>query len=208
MTKVKICGITNLKDAQTAVRYGADAIGFVFTESPRQISPEKAREISENLPGNLIQIGVFVNPSCEELSQVDWLTGIQLHGTESPDFLGKVANHLKIKAFRVKQEEDLKVLSEYQEAADAFLLDSAIPGILGGTGKSFDWSLAMLAKKYRKPIFLAGGLNPQNVSQAISQIKPDWVDVSSGVEEIPGKKNIQKVEEFIKNVIQADVSAG
>jgi len=206
MTRVKMCGITNLRDALSAVELGADALGFVFAESPREISIKKAERIIERLPPLITTVGVFVN----EMPKVVIETAIkcsldvlQFHGEELPGyffnfFLGKI-----IKAFRIKDKSSLRRLPQYK-MVDAYLLDAYLPGKRGGSGKTFNWDLALEAKKYKQPIILSGGLTPQNVREAILKVKPYAVDVSSGVEKEPGKKDYRKMKKFIKAVL--DVS--
>ncbi|MFQ6043705.1 MAG: phosphoribosylanthranilate isomerase [Candidatus Poribacteria bacterium] len=197
MTKVKICGITNLDDAIAAVEFGADALGFVFVpNTPRYIEPAKAAEIIARLPPFLTTVGLFVNDSTERIKQVAdqcKLNVIQLHGQESPDFCLRF-NRKVIKAFRVKDRESLTALPEY--TVSAYLLDTYVKGAMGGTGVTFDWRFASDAKKYGL-VILAGGLNPENVARAIQQARPYGVDVSSGIEAEPGKKDHNKLKDFI-----------
>lgn len=203
MTKIKICGVTNLEDALAVAELGADAIGFMFAESPRRIEPEAAREIARWLPEGLLTIGVFVDAPVEQVAALDWLSAAQLHGKEPPEYLQLLPQSRKIKAFRVKGAAVLESLALYA-SADAFLLDAYVKGIPGGTGQRFNWELAVEAKRFGKPIILAGGLEPGNVAEAIERVAPDWLDVSSGVEAVPGRKDHSKVEEFIRNVREAD----
>lgn len=197
MTKVKICGITNLDDALAAVEFGADAIGFGFVpNTPRYIESAKAAEIIARLPPFVTTVGLFVNDSQEHIKQIAnqcKLNVLQLHGQESPDFCLQF-NRKVIKAFRVKDQESLTVLPKY--TVSAYLLDTYVKGTMGGTGVTFDWRLALDAKKYG-PVILAGGLNPENVAKAIQQVRPYGVDVSSGVEAEPGKKDHGKIKDFI-----------
>lgn len=198
-TRVKICGITNLADAQVAVEAGADALGFNFYEkSPRLISMKDAAEISRALPLFTLRVGVFVNPS-EELVQCAigecGLSLLQFHGDEPPDFCMQFGL-MSMKAFRVRDAGSLKELPNYR--TDAWLLDAYSPEALGGTGEKFNWDLAVEAQKFGKPVFLAGGLTPENIAGAIGQVKPFGVDVSSGVESAPGKKDHAKIRAFIK----------
>jgi phosphoribosylanthranilate isomerase len=198
MTKVKICGITNLDDALAAVEFGADAIGFVFVpNTPRYIEPAKASEIIARLPPFVTTVGLFVNDSQERINQISdqcKLNVLQLHGQESPDFCLRF-NRKVIKAFRIKDKASLTDLPQY--TASAYLLDTYVKGAMGGTGVIFDWRLASEAKKYGL-VILAGGLNPENVAKAIQQVYPYGVDVSSGVEAKPGKKDHNKMKDFIK----------
>ncbi len=169
MTKIKICGVTNLEDALAVAELGADAIGFMFAESPRRIEPEAAREIARWLPEGLLTIGVFVDAPVEQVAALDWLSAAQLHGKEPPEYLQLLPQSRKIKAFRVKGAAVLESLALYA-SADAFLLDAYVKGIPGGTGQRFNWELAVEAKRFGKPIILAGGLEPGNVAEAIERV--------------------------------------
>ena len=206
MTRVKVCGITNLEDAWTAIEAGTDALGFVFVpNTPRYIEPDDANAIMRQIPPLVTTIGLFVNAGGTQIRDVAKkcrLDAIQLHGNESPELCHSL-NLRIIKAFRIKESEPLNILSKFQ--VDAYLLDTYVKGKLGGTGKTFDWNLAYHAKKYGQ-IILAGGLNPSNVSTAINQVKPYAVDVSSGVEAEPGRKDPQKVRDFIRTVRETDLS--
>jgi phosphoribosylanthranilate isomerase len=194
---VKICGITSLEDAVHAARSGADAIGFVFyEESPRFISHHRAAEISKRLPEHISKIGVFVNADRKFIhdivSHVN-LSAVQLYGHEGPDDLVSYEISV-IKAFRVNDDFDVEVMRNY--IVDAFLLDAHKEGKYGGTGRAFDWNIALKAKEYGK-IILSGGLTPENVEEAVRFVRPYGVDVSRGVEGSPGKKDPAKVREFI-----------
>lgn len=198
-TRVKICGITRLADAQVAVEAGADALGFNFYEnSPRFIPTATAAEISRALPPFTLRVGVFVNPSGELVRRAMGECGLnllQFHGDEPPEFCTQFGL-MNMKAFRLRDAGSLKALPEYQ--TDAWLLDAYAADLRGGTGEKFNWNLAVEAQKLGKPIFLAGGLTPENVAAAIRQVKPFGVDVASGVESSPGTKNHAKVRKFIK----------
>jgi phosphoribosylanthranilate isomerase len=200
-TRVKICGITNLADAQAAVEAGADALGFNFFEkSPRFVSLKTAAEISKQLPPFIIRVGVFVNaPEDFVLKAIDecGLTMLQFHGDEPPEFCTQFGL-MSMKAFRIRDEKSLEELPKYQ--TDAYLLDAFSSTMLGGTGEKFNWELAVEAQKFGKPIFLAGGLTPENVAEAVRKVRPFGVDVSSGVEISPGKKEPEKVRAFIRSV--------
>jgi phosphoribosylanthranilate isomerase len=194
---VKICGITNAEDALHAVRCGADAVGFIFhEESPRFISHPKAAEIVQRLPDHVSKIGVFVHADRkfihDVISRVS-LSAVQLYGSEGPDDLVNYETSV-IKAFRVAPDFDVEVMRNY--IVDAFLLDTYKGGSFGGTGRTFDWNLALKAKEYGR-IILSGGLTPENVEEAVRFVQPYGVDVSSGVEREPGKKDPAKVREFI-----------
>ena len=204
--RVKICGITNVADAQVAVEAGADALGFVFYDrSPRVITTAAAAGISRAIPPFTLRVGVFANPSEELVRRAIGECGLgllQFHGDEPPEFCGQFGL-MNMKAFRVRDAESLNDLSKYQ--TDAWLLDAYSPDALGGTGEKFNWNLAVEAQKIGKPIFLAGGLTAENVADAIRQVRPFGVDVSSGVEGSPGKKDHAKVRTFINHAKRAPV---
>lgn len=199
--KVKICGITSVEDALAAAEAGADAIGLMFYEkSPRCVSLEQAEMISHQLPPYILRVGVFVNPEPGLVGSAMahcGLTMLQFHGDESNDFCGQFGL-MSMKAFRVKDETTLEQLANYTTAA--FLLDSYVAGKQGGTGEKFNWDLAVEAKKFGRPIFLSGGLTPENVAGAVQKVAPFGVDVSSGVEAAPGKKDHKKIRDFVAAV--------
>jgi phosphoribosylanthranilate isomerase len=197
-TRVKICGITNLADAQAAVEAGADALGFNFYEkSPRFVSLKTASEISRQLPSFVMRVGVFVNAPADfvlrAISECH-LTLLQFHGDEPPEYCTQFGL-MSMKAFRIRDAGSLEEIPGYQ--TDAYLLDAFSPTAPGGTGGQFNWDLAVAAQKFGKPIFLAGGLTPDNVAAAVAKAKPFAVDVSSGVESAPGKKDAAKIRAFI-----------
>ena len=204
-TRVKICGITNLADAQAAVGAGADALGFNFyKKSPRSLSLIQAAEISRQLPPFVLRVGVFVNAPAELVLRAIrecGLTMLQFHGEETPEFCAQFGL-MSMKAFRVRGPETLKELPPYQ--TDAWLLDAFSSATFGGTGEKFNWELAVEAQKFGKPIFLAGGLTPENVVEAIRKVHPFGVDVSSGVESAPGRKDPAKLKAFLAAVREAD----
>jgi len=201
MVKVKICGITNYEDAQAAIDAGADALGFVFFDkSPRFINPLKAAGIISKLPPFIQTVGLFVN---EETEQVNWtadycgLDIVQLHGDETPEDCLELKRRV-IKAFRIQKIVSIDPLEKYQDyQVSGYLLDAWSPDAYGGTGRTFNWELAEAAKQYG-PVILAGGLTPDNVAEAIRVVNPYGVDVSSGVEAELGKKDAEKVQEFIR----------
>lgn len=200
--KAKICGITNLEDALASINAGCDALGFVFyKKSPRYINPEKAYEIIRRLPKNIIKVGVFVNSkenTIKDIAKTCGLDILQFHGDESPEFCGRFKDYKVIKAFRIKDGLDLEDVLRYNPFA--YLFDTYVKSKPGGTGKTFNWELIKHVDDIKRPIFLSGGLTEKNVRDAIEKVRPDWVDVSSSVEIIPGKKNHKKIKEFLKVV--------
>jgi len=202
MVRIKICGITNLEDALLAAALGADALGFIFhRQSPRQVAPEAVREIIRQLPPLVLSVGVFVDEEAATVQDLaarlglDW---VQLHGAESPEYCRSLGRRV-LKGFSIRDEDSLKVLPAYRGAVQAFLLDTYKRGQTGGTGETFDWHLARQARQYG-PIVLAGGLTPKNVGQAIQMVQPQAVDVASGVEAAPGKKDPEKLRAFFAEV--------
>ena len=197
-TRVKICGITNVADGLAATEAGADMIGLMFYESsPRHITLARALEISRAMPLFLMRVGVFVNAPADFVLRAIGecnLTMLQFHGDETSDFCTQFGL-MNMKAIRVRDAESLTQLENYQ--TDAFLLDAHSRNGLGGTGEKFNWDLAVEAQKFGKPIFLAGGLTPENVADAVRIVHPFGVDVSSGVESAPGIKDHAKVKSFI-----------
>ena len=198
--KVKICGITNLEDALAAVEAGYDALGFVFyKKSPRYIEPEEARDIIKKLPKNIIKVGVFVNEeenNIRKIARLCKLSLLQFHGNESPNFCKKFSDYRVIKVFRIKDKIDLSKILSYNTFA--YLFDTFAKSKFGGTGQSFNWDLLKPLSGIKQPIFLSGGINANNVREAIKLACPAWVDVSSSVEIKPGKKDYGKVKKFIK----------
>jgi phosphoribosylanthranilate isomerase len=196
--RVKICGITSLADAQAAVAAGADALGFNFYEkSPRFVPMKTAAEISRALPRFTLRTGVFVNPAEELVRRAMAECGLnllQFHGDEPPEFCTQFGL-MSMKAFRVRDAGSLKELTKYQ--TDAWLLDAYASDTFGGTGEKFNWDLALEAQRPGKPVFLAGGLTPENIAGAVQQVRPFGVDVSSGVESSPGRKDHARVRAFI-----------
>lgn len=198
--KVKICGLTNKDDAVWALNYNADFLGVnLYKESPRHNSIASASKWLSQLPSFANIVGIFVNAPEEEIILAVKklkLKGIQLHGDESPEFISGLKEKLLeaglspfvIKAFRIENEESLSAMSAYVDVVDYFLLDAKVNGVQGGTGETFDWNLAVKAKEMGKPIFVAGGLNPENVSAVVKQVDPFAVDVASGVEKIRAEK--------------------
>jgi phosphoribosylanthranilate isomerase len=196
--KVKICGITHPADALAAVEAGADLLGFVFYEgSPRCLSVQTAAGIAQQVPPFVAKVGLFVNASEDLVSQAIRECGLnllQFHGDETPEYCLQFGV-MSIKAFRLRNAESLRVLPDYK--TDAWLLDAYAPEKPGGTGSTFNWDLAVEAKKLGRPVFIAGGLTPQNVGTAIRRVQPYGVDVSSGVESAPGRKDPAKMRAFV-----------
>jgi phosphoribosylanthranilate isomerase len=199
--KVKICGITNLEDALCCQEAGADFLGFVFAKSPRRIMPDNAKSIISKLSDSVKIAALFVNEDkkvvdgiIKDIGRIDLL---QFHGDETPDYCAYFKGKKIIKAFRLKDEKSLELLKEFRNV-DFILLDSYSENVYGGTGKCFDLSMALQAKECDIPIFLSGGLNPDNVNAAIEKVRPFCVDVSSGVEKSPGKKDRALIKEFLR----------
>jgi phosphoribosylanthranilate isomerase len=207
MVRVKICGITNAADALAAVDAGANLLGFNFYEgSPRHIDEAEAAKIRRQLPKKVEAVGIFVNSPLAEVTNVCKslkLDAAQLHGDESPETVAEVARSFTVwKAFRVDPDFALGTLDEYA-GASAFLFDAARAGQYGGTGRTSDWEVARRAAiKHR--IILAGGLNVENVAAAVRIVRPYAVDVASGVESKPGKKDHGRMREFIQEVRRAE----
>lgn len=205
MTRVKICGITNIKDATDAVGLGANMLGFIFyNKSKRYVEPRIVREIINELPAQVRKVGVFVDePAATVLSVATdcGLDTLQFHGDETPEYCAAFEDNYKvIKAFRVKDRESLKDINAYN--VDYYLLDTYSEELKGGTGKPFDWKI-LKDFELLKPVILSGGLAPDNVKKAIEDVAPFGVDVSSGVEASPGKKDAHLVGKFIENVRKA-----
>jgi len=198
--RVKICGITNAKDAEIAVEAGADALGFIFVAgTPRYIDPDAARAIVNDLPPFVSPVGVFADHPVEEVERVMDRCGfrtVQLHGSEPPEYCRGLAGSV-IKTFRVKSGGPLPPFEAYR--VHAFLLDTFVEGRMGGTGQTFPLEVASSAKAFGR-VIIAGGLNPDNVAQVIREVHPYAVDVSSGVESKPGRKDPQKLRDFIASV--------
>lgn len=202
---VKICGITSVEDAVAVTDAGADAIGLMFYEdSPRHVTLEQAREIAAAVPPHVARVGVFVNAETAFIQQAVaecMLNILQFHGDETPEQC-RGFPVMTMKAFRMRGPETLEQLPEY--GTDGFLLDAYVKDALGGTGETFNWGLAVRAAEFGKPIFLAGGLTPDNVADAVQQVRPFGVDVSSGVESAPGKKDADAVWSLVAAVRAAE----
>jgi len=199
MTLVKICGITTVGDARIAADAGADAVGFIFAESPRRVSVEEARRISIALPENILRVGVFVDEEPAEVLRISREVGLdlaQLHGDETPEAATAVRQGgVKVmKALRVRDGASLAALDEYE--ADLFLLDAHSDKARGGTGQRFDWEVAK-SMGGRDNIVVSGGLDPENVREAVEFFEPYGVDASSSLEDEPGRKNGERVRRFV-----------
>jgi len=201
MTLIKICGITSLDDAHAAVAAGADALGFNFYKpSPRYITPESAREIIDTLPDSILTVGVFVNEESPEavsaIADRSGIKAVQLHGDESPDYC-RALNPV-IKNFSVSTSFDIDQISAYE--VDAIMLDTKDNRLHGGTGRVFDWSIAQQVSRIFPKLFLAGGLSPENVREAIEMVQPYAVDACSSLEDKPGIKNHERMRIFVNAV--------
>lgn len=195
--QVKICGITNMEDALSAAENGADAVGFIFhTPSPRHIEPQKAAQIAQGLPARLVRIGVFVNEQesfVRRTFEYCRLDMIQLHGDESPAYCRQFPTHRIIKALALQTEEDVRKAEEFDVAA--ILVDARHAGLYGGTGHTADWDRA---RRISGPLILSGGLNESNVLSALRKVRPAALDINSGVEEKPGKKDAAKIARMMR----------
>jgi phosphoribosylanthranilate isomerase len=200
--RIKICGITNVADANAAVEAGADALGFMlFDGSPRHVTLVQAASIIRQVPPFVAKVGVFVNATEETVRQAIASCGLdtlQFHGDETPQFCRKFSPLKVIRAFRIKDASSLAQLKKFD--TDAWLMDSYVAGKHGGTGEKFNWHLACEAKESGRPIVLAGGLRPENVAEAVHEVWPYAVDVSSGVESAPGKKDHKAIKDFVAAV--------
>jgi len=202
MTLVKICGITNLEDALCAVDAGAGALGFNFySPSPRYLDPVSAREIIEKLPKRVLTVGVFVNEERERLKSIATeasVSALQLHGDESPEYCAELNDWYVIKAFTVGVDFEVNGAIDYP--VRAWMVDAHHKTLRGGTGLISDWTVAKSIRELGRPLFLAGGLSPDNVREAIAVVKPYAVDACSALEDSPGKKNHGRVAEFVRAV--------
>ena len=207
MVQVKVCGITNEEDALCAFQCGAAALGFIFyPPSGRYISPEQARQIINILPQSLVKVGVFVNESAAEVNRIVEYCGldfVQLHGDESPEYCSQFPAAQVIKAVELKNEDDLSHALGYDVAA--ILVDSRHAGLYGGTGKKANWELAQCIKN-KKLLILSGGLNEANVKKALEKVVPQALDINSGVEKSPGKKDHIKLARLFDIVRAANFS--
>lgn len=202
VVRVKICGITRMADAEKAVEFGADALGFVFAESPRQISPQKARDITRKISPFVKTVGVFVNEQPAKIRGIVGFCGldlVQLHGNESISTCSELVPRV-IKAFRVQGEKSLLEIADFKSHVRAILLDAYQKGLNGGTGNTFDWRLAVKAKETGIPMVLSGGLYAGNIEEALERVNPFAVDISSGIEKRPGIKDHGRMRAFMEKV--------
>lgn len=202
MTRVKICGITRVEDARAALDAGADAIGLVFAESPRRVTLAQAEKIRGAVGPWMATVGVFVNASAASVRATArriGLTAVQLHGDESVRYARSLGNLPVIKAIRVENQASI---GDTKWPVDAVLFDTAVRGLRGGTGRTFDWSW-LAAYRGAAPFIVSGGLNPANVVRALEAARPYGVDVSGGVEKEPGIKDAQKIREFVRRAKRA-----
>ena len=206
--RVKICGITQIEQGKAIVELGADSIGFICVpESPRYVSVDRLRAIADVLPSETVKVGVFANHGLTEIVAVvqqAHLSAIQLHGTESPEFCRQLRQAIRpeielIKAFRIKSVKSLAETAAYLDCVDTLLLDAYHPQILGGTGHTINWQ-DLVQFKPAIPWLLAGGLTPDNISEALSRLQPDGIDLSSGVERSPGDKDLAKVAQLFEAI--------
>jgi phosphoribosylanthranilate isomerase len=208
-TRIKVCGITCQEDARAAVAAGADGLGFIFVpQSPRLVRPEMVRAITVSLPPFVDSVGVFRDEEIEVVQEIIHyckLSLVQLHGSESPEYCRNVSCRV-IKSFALQPETENEELAAYADAVSGFLLDTYHKDMAGGTGLTFDWNLVAQVKP-PGPVILAGGLSPENVGEAIRQVKPFAVDVNSGVEYQPGRKDTDKLRSFASEVWKADEQA-
>lgn len=205
MVQIKICGITNLEDALAAVEAGADALGFNFyPESPRYVTAQEARSIIEGLPAHILCVGVFVNEEPAKVARIAneaGLSGLQFHGDETPEYTEQfnqslVGRRFHIKALRVRQGFKPETAARYK--TDAIMLDAFAPQARGGTGHTFDWEMARRTRELVPKLFLAGGLSPENIEEAVRTVEPYGVDACSCLESSPGRKDQERVSDFIR----------
>jgi len=198
--KIKICGITNREDALNAVALNVDAIGFIFYKnSPRYVAAERIEEFILDLPPFINTVGVFVDAEYDEIIEACErckLTSIQLHGSESPEFCTKF-KYPVVKAIKVSNSDDLKNIPNYKGTVNGILLDTKAENVHGGTGRTFDWGLAIEAKEYETPLILSGGINSTNIEKALKLVNPYGIDLCSGVEREPGLKDYNKMQELL-----------
>ena len=203
-TRIKICGMTESYEIKKAVDAGVDAIGFIFVKaSPRYIQPEQAQEIIRELPPFVDAVGVFVDEDADvvdDIAQYCGLTVLQHHGKESPEYCAKMSRRV-VKAFQVNDRLSSELLDSYKDVVWGYLLDTYRKDMVGGTGEVFDWTV-IEKLNIKRPLILAGGLDEKNVAAAINLVHPFCVDVNSGIETAPGKKDIKKIDKLVREVAQ------
>jgi len=211
-TRVKICGLMRAEDARTAAQAGADALGVILAPGHRRsLTSKEAADVFAGAPEGIERVGVFVDAPLDEAVdavQRAGLTEVQLHGSESPAYCaavrtGGVAPVRVVKTFHVGAGFKARAIERYRGRVDAILLDTQVEGAVGGTGRSFDWALVEQVPAIA-PVYLAGGLTPENVRDAVTQVRPEGVDVSSGVEQAAGSKSDEKMQRFVAEVRAAD----
>lgn len=211
-TRIKMCGITRKKDAVAGIEAGLDALGFIFYEkSPRNVTSDFVRKVVADVPPFIDCVGVFVDRDRKEVEEIVEYCGLshaQLHGKEKPKYCERLERFASpcrvIKAFRVGKKSSGSEFSPYDDVVRGYLLDTYVKDNAGGTGKTFDWNVIQ-GLNLQRPVILAGGLNPENVVQAIKSVKPYGVDVNSGVEVEPGIKDHSKLYDFVSKVRQTDL---
>jgi phosphoribosylanthranilate isomerase len=209
--RVKICGITKPEQGRAIADLGATALGFIcVSQTKRYVAPDRIQTIIEQLPEHTDRIGVFVNSSQEEISQIvarTGLTGVQLHGDESPEFCRRLRQMNPqteiVKAFRIRSFESLLATNAYCDCVDTFLFDAYHPHAFGGTGKTLDWE-TLLQFSPMRPWLLAGGLTPDNILEALQKLDPSGIDLSSGVERSPGDKDLEKVARLFQQLANSN----
>lgn len=209
MTWIKICGLTRYEDASMAVELGANAVGYIFADSKRQVKKESIKKINSRLPADVEKIGIFVNEKADivcEIANYCGLTGLQFHGDESAEYCSRFERYKVIKAFRVPNEQSWEIKEEYlsEKAIDYFLFDTYVPGLKGGTGMSFTWDL-VTAKSWPKPIIIAGGISLENITTALGLGDVYGIDICSGVEIRPGLKDERKLKQLFDVVSNSRV---
>ncbi len=208
-TKIKICGMTNQADIETAVGLNVDALGFILAKSPRQVTLNQARDLTARLPPFIDAVAVVVNPDKDELAEIvssRIFTAIQFHGSEDLESLEDIPLKV-IKAISISDQSDLKIINRYQDQADYLLFDTKIGDRTGGTGESFDWSL-LEQTSFNQNYILAGGLGPDNIREALNRLKPAAVDLNSRLEISPGKKDPELMKEAVNLIKQTDAIKG
>lgn len=205
-TRIKMCGTTNIDDALAAVEAGVDGLGFIFVaKSPRNVAPDKAQAIIASLPPFINTVGVFVDRPIEEVVEVAnhcRLTHVQLHGREDRNYcqrLGQLCGCSLLKVFRIRPDHLASDFTPYNDVVKGFLLDTYRKGVEGGTGETFDWKVVN-ELNLQRPVFLAGGLTPEDIQQAIAAVHPFAVDINSGIEKEPGVKDHAKLRDLVSKV--------